>query len=98
MHDWSNAQAYDYTQALSPRGWAWEFLRRNPDFRAEWLQIASSMRVLEGSSTCLSIDAMLSAWGLLFRRPARGGRAACPCVVGPQSVFGRVPGGGRARR
>jgi transcriptional regulator len=67
MQDWSRIQAYDYTQALSARSWAWEFLRRNPDFKAEWLQTASFMGTLESTSTDLSMDSALSAWGVFFR-------------------------------
>ncbi len=34
--DWCNPQSYAYTQRLSRDAWAWEFLRRNPDYRAAW--------------------------------------------------------------
>ena len=27
--------AYGYLMELGPSGWAWEFLRRNPDYRAD---------------------------------------------------------------
>jgi transcriptional regulator len=27
--------AYRYMTELDPSGWAWEFLRRNPDYRAD---------------------------------------------------------------
>lgn len=33
--DWRDAESYAYTRHLTPEGWAWEFLRRNPKYRAE---------------------------------------------------------------
>ena len=33
--DWRDAESYAYTRDLTPEGWAWEFLRRNPEYRAE---------------------------------------------------------------
>jgi hypothetical protein len=32
--EWRSKAAYDYAEALEPSGLAWEFLRRNPDYRA----------------------------------------------------------------
>lgn len=34
--DWRSAAAYDYTERLPRPGWAWEFLRRNPKYRAAY--------------------------------------------------------------
>ncbi|WP_353682934.1 DUF6499 domain-containing protein [Mesorhizobium sp.] len=31
--DWRDKNSYDYTAHLTRRGWAWEFLRRDPAFR-----------------------------------------------------------------
>jgi len=31
--DWRSPAAYDYAAAMEPSGLAWEFLRRNPDYR-----------------------------------------------------------------
>ncbi|WP_353811759.1 DUF6499 domain-containing protein [Mesorhizobium sp.] len=31
--DWWDKSSYDHTAHLIRRGWAWEFLRRNPAFR-----------------------------------------------------------------
>jgi hypothetical protein len=35
--DWRRGETYEYTRDLPRRGWAWEFLRRNPDYRREWV-------------------------------------------------------------
>ncbi|WP_352855579.1 DUF6499 domain-containing protein [Mesorhizobium sp. M0902] len=34
--DWWDKNSYGYTAHLTTRGWAWEFLRRNPAFRKIW--------------------------------------------------------------
>lgn len=34
--DWRNAQDYEFTNQLTRDGWAWEFLRRNPEYVKEW--------------------------------------------------------------
>ena len=34
--NWKREQDYEYTQYLPPSRWAWEFLRRNPDYRDCW--------------------------------------------------------------
>jgi hypothetical protein len=39
LADWRDPAAYDYTRALTRDGWAWEFLRRNPLYRAAWNEI-----------------------------------------------------------
>jgi hypothetical protein len=33
--DWRSKESYAYTRNLTRLGWAWEFLRRNPQFQAE---------------------------------------------------------------
>jgi hypothetical protein len=91
MQDWSRAQAYAYTQALSGREWAWEFLRRNPQFKAAWQRSALQRAIEDRPSTMnLAIDPSLSAWGIIFRRPSRNPRAPCSRPVGPRRVLDRV--------
>lgn len=36
MRDWSNADDYAFTKDLKPWQWAWQFLRRNPDYQADF--------------------------------------------------------------
>jgi hypothetical protein len=33
--------AYRYMTELDPSGWAWEFLRRNPDYRADAAELTA---------------------------------------------------------
>ena len=34
--DWRNHKDYEFTKLLTSEGWAWEFLRRNPECKKEW--------------------------------------------------------------
>jgi hypothetical protein len=34
--DWSNEKAYSFTKDYSPSQWAWEFLRRQPEYQNSW--------------------------------------------------------------
>ncbi|WP_449230066.1 transcriptional regulator domain-containing protein [Azospirillum doebereinerae] len=57
--DWRSAAAYADTALLPVSGWAWEFLRRNPEYRA-------------GTRAAVPRSAEYAAvgrrWGLSFRR------------------------------
>lgn len=56
MSDWRDASSYGWLDALPAAGWAWEFLRRSPDYRASFEQFS------EGHQTSVG---RTSAWGLL---------------------------------
>jgi hypothetical protein len=47
MLDWRNPQDYIFTQRLTAAQWAWEFLRRNPLYQAEWRDFIAAWRALE---------------------------------------------------
>jgi hypothetical protein len=47
MPDWRKPQDYDFTKVLTADQWAWEFLRRNPDYRHEWQRFIATWRALE---------------------------------------------------
>lgn len=69
--DWTRDCDYRYTQSLSPQEWAWEFLRRNPDFRIAWnaAQIEYGISGYSGHITtlvCALERPSLSAWGCLY--------------------------------
>lgn len=36
MPDWRKPEDYVFTKTLEPYRWAWEFLRRNPEYRKDW--------------------------------------------------------------
>jgi len=64
--DWRSPAAYDYAAAMEPSGLAWEFLRRNPDYRIAYETAqAGAYDGVEGQARC---------WGLRFSgrsRPTR---------------------------
>jgi hypothetical protein len=47
MHDCKNTDRYTFTSALTADQWAWEFLRRNPDYRKEWGAFFETWQELE---------------------------------------------------
>lgn len=51
--DWRSARDYDFVSTLSPERLAWEFLRRNPVYRAA---------AADAGSAC---DFDAASWGLL---------------------------------
>lgn len=65
---------YDYTAKLSRSRWAWEFLRRNAEFRSEALEMCADA---VSSTRCAALDRVTllkqrdpdraaEAWGLIF--------------------------------
>lgn len=70
---WLDAANYDYTHRLTRRGWAWEFLRRNKHYAADWNLVQNEVRVLPENSRFarLRLDvgaSQMQRWGLIFRR------------------------------
>ncbi len=49
MPDWRNPHDYAFTRHLTAAQWAWEFLRRNPDYRREWAEFIATWRNLEAA-------------------------------------------------
>ena len=47
MLDWRDPEQYRFTEALGPEHWAWEFLRRNPDYQSDWRWFIERWRALE---------------------------------------------------
>lgn len=71
--DWRDERSYDYTAGLTPREWAWEFLRRNPAFQRDVIAASQQASTLSYGP---SLDVVrsagdLSSWGILFRRVLR---------------------------
>jgi hypothetical protein len=56
--DWRSRAAYDYATTMEAPGLAWEFLRRNPDYRADYeIARAEADDGAAGPARC---------WGLRF--------------------------------
>lgn len=47
FRDWSRPQDYRFTRDLDGARWAWEFLRRNPDYQSEWRGFDAVWQALE---------------------------------------------------
>ena len=47
QRDWRNPDDYAFTRDLSPELWAWQFLRRNPEYRKDYDWFISAWRELE---------------------------------------------------
>ncbi|BCG82790.1 MULTISPECIES: transcriptional regulator domain-containing protein [unclassified Mesorhizobium] len=68
--DWQDEKSYRYTRYLTRRGWAWEFLRRNPAFQRD---LRHALEQAEIAERCFDIEVVrssldLTRWGLLFRK------------------------------
>ncbi|WP_427144821.1 transcriptional regulator domain-containing protein [Rhizobium pisi] len=59
---WRSESAYDYIDTLTTSELAWEFLRRNPDYRSAFQALRSSGRWSDEIAT-----AFAQQWGLCFR-------------------------------
>jgi hypothetical protein len=59
--DWRSGAAYDDLEDVSLRGLAWEYLRRNPDYVANYHEITTTPADTE------KIDEVTKSWGLRFR-------------------------------
>lgn len=70
---WRSETAYDYIDQLTTSELAWEFLRRNPDYRTAFQGLLSSGRLTDETAT-----AFAQQWGLCFRSGPthHGARAA----------------------
>ena len=67
--DWRSPAAYRHTKNIPAAGFAWEYLRRNDDYRQDFRTIA-----LTGRRNARELEAFAQRWGLRF--PVRSRRAA----------------------
>jgi len=59
--DWRSARAYEYVSNLSPASFAWEFLRRNGEYRADYANSEFRSALETGAA------GPERRWGLRFR-------------------------------
>ena len=67
--DWRSPDAYDDLRSLDAPGFAWEYLRRNPDFLRERRKLQRAAR--RGGLDPSEVDAFSRRWGVRFRRHGR---------------------------
>lgn len=60
---WRSETAYDYIDKLTPGDLAWEFLRRNPDYRKSYEDAVAAGRLTEDVAREFA-----QKWGLRFPR------------------------------
>lgn len=66
--DWRDEDAYAELERLDRRGFAWEYLRRNPDYRHEWNSNEDAAQIVGGVSVLRAVaSAIPPIWGLRFR-------------------------------
>lgn len=46
MPDWRKREDYNFPKSFSGSGWAWQFLRRNPDYRADYESLTELLQRL----------------------------------------------------
>lgn len=59
--DWRTPATYAHAQNLSTAGFAWEFLRRDPDYRRDFRRVKASPRGMVEPQTTFA-----DRWGLRF--------------------------------
>lgn len=70
---WRSETGYDYVNRLTTSELAWEFLRRNPEYRIAFQELLSSGRLTDETAKTFA-----RRWGLCFRgrSPHHGARPA----------------------
>jgi hypothetical protein len=63
-NDWRRAEAYGAVEQLSADALAWEFLRRNPGYRADYEQF---VREPAAGAEAEAEGQRFARWGLTFR-------------------------------
>ena len=59
--NWRSPAAYQYTEQIPAAGFAWEYLRRDDEYRREFQAITASHE-----SDPERLDAFVQRWGLRF--------------------------------
>ena len=67
--NWRAPAAYRHTRKIPPAGFAWEYLRRNDDYREDFRLLVRAKR-----PDATELEAFARRWGLRF--PARPRRRA----------------------
>ena len=78
--DWRDDQAYDHFDSLNLSGLAWECLRRNEDYRADYERMRRGGRAP-------------ADWGLRFPRRSRHRRTQRPGLLAARDRTGRCQSG-----
>jgi len=66
--DWRSPAAYAYTKSIPAAGFAWEYLRRNDDYRKDF--ISASLKA-DGNPGADRFEIFVRRWGLRFSKRSR---------------------------
>jgi Family of unknown function (DUF6499) len=64
--DWRSPAAYGHTKHIPAAGFAWEYLRRNGEYRQDCRSIARTR-----GTAIRDLEAFAHRWGLRFPMPSR---------------------------
>jgi hypothetical protein len=80
--DWRNPGAYEELRSLDAPAFAWEYLRRNPDFQQDRRKLEQANR--RGAPNQTEVDAFARRWGVRFRRHHRNKRSNLGSMGSPR--------------
>lgn len=90
---WRSESAYMYVDDLDPTGIAWEFLRRNSDYREDF-----TMATVDGPLNGAAALAFARKWGLPFCDRSWSYRARRLCLLDPRGKPGNPLAHGGTKR
>lgn len=64
--DWKNEDEYKYMDNHTPELWAWEFLRRNPEYQKDWNDTLKMFKKDGHPTEKLPFKGARAKWGLYF--------------------------------
>jgi len=79
--DWRTPGAYEELRSLDAPGFAWEYLRRNPDFQQHRRKLERTAR--QGVLNQAEADAFARRWGVRFRQRHRNEQPQLGSMGGP---------------
>ena len=89
--DWRSPSAYEELRSLDAPGFAWEFLRRNPDFQQDRGKLEKASR--RGALNQAEVEAFARRWGVRFRKRHQDKQFHHSCMVGPRPAKRNRPDG-----
>jgi len=75
--DWRSAAAYDYASDLDAADFAWEALRRHPDYRRDFERAQEQ----EAPGPEAEVTSLARRWGLTFPGGSAPARLRAACVL-----------------
>ena len=61
--DWRSPAAYSHTKTIHAAGFAWEYLRRNDEYREDFHSVTASEKLGKEQ-----LEAFVQRWGLRFSK------------------------------